>query len=104
MFTFSLKGTAEKPQIMISGDKTVGQYVQVECYVYHTCLTYPPTLSLNIPLKYHQSRTTVYMNQYKTSLTTTMHIEKDHQTVECTVRHTGGLSATGSVTLNAKCM
>ncbi|XP_056236064.1 uncharacterized protein LOC130171837 isoform X2 [Seriola aureovittata] len=101
--TIEVVGTAEKPDIMISGDRKVGQYVQVECSVYHTCPTDPPTLKLNIPLQSHQTRTIMSNAMYKTSLTTMLYIEKDHLTVECSVRHTGGLSAQNSQTLNAEC-
>lgn len=89
---------------MVSGDMRVGQNVQVECSVYHTCPTYPPNLELNIPLQHPQRRTTMYMNQYKTSLTTMLHIERDHQIVQCSVRHRGGISASNSITLSAACM
>ncbi|KAG7242185.1 hypothetical protein INR49_024231, partial [Caranx melampygus] len=101
--TIDVVDTAEKPEIMISGDRTVGQNVQVECSVSHTCPTYPPILKLNIPVKHPQIHTTMFMYRYKTSLTTMLHIEKDHQTVQCDVIHTGGLRATNSMTLNAAC-
>lgn len=39
----------------------------------------------------------------KTTMMTTLNIDNDHQTVECSVRHSGGLTATASKTLNAEC-
>ncbi|XP_071326759.1 uncharacterized protein [Trachinotus anak] len=102
--TIEVTGTAEKPDLKISGEKKVGQSVEVECSVYHTCPTDPPTLTLSIPKRSHRQTLTMISNGiYKTSLTSMLHIEKDHQTVECTVWNLGGLSATTSKTFNAEC-
>lgn len=100
-----LKDRAEKPHIMISGDRRVGQSVKVQCSVYHTCITNPPNLLLSIPLKNSRLDTTSLSNGLsKTTLTTVLKIERDLQTVECSVYHTGGLTATASTTFNAACM
>lgn len=64
----------------------------------------PPTLSLSIPLKNSKvSHDSLPDGTYKTTLTTTMLIERDHQAVECAVRHPGGRSASASEVLNADC-
>lgn len=101
---FLCKDRAEKPDIMISGKMRVGGSVIVQCTVYHTCPTNPPTLSLNIPLK-SQSLTHSSMSDgtSKTTLTTTFNIESDLQPVGCSVRHTGGLTARTTKNLNAQC-
>ncbi|KAF3839919.1 hypothetical protein F7725_018636 [Dissostichus mawsoni] len=89
--TIEVVDWAATPYIMISGSMKVGQSVTVQCYVYHTCSTYPPTLSLNIPL---QSPSLAHVSMTdgtsRTTLTTTLNIERDHQTVECSVRHVSG--------------
>ncbi|XP_029360628.1 myelin-associated glycoprotein-like isoform X2 [Echeneis naucrates] len=102
--TIEVTGIAKKPDIMIVGDMKVGQNVQVECSVYHTCPSDPPTLKLSIPERGNQmTHTTWSMGLYKSSVTSTMTIENDLQIVECTVWHPGGQHASTSKTLNAKC-
>ncbi|XP_074510099.1 uncharacterized protein LOC141779249 isoform X2 [Sebastes fasciatus] len=102
--TIEVVDRADTPSIMISGSMTVGEPVTVQCTVYHTCSTYPPTLSLNIPLRSHSlTHSSMSDGTSKTTLTTTLNIERDHQTVECSVRHYGGLTAKASQTLNAQC-
>lgn len=101
---FLCKDRAEKPDILIFGNRKVGQSVTVQCTVYHTCPSYPPTLSLNIQLQRHSlTHSSMSDGTSKTTLTTTLDIEKDYQTVKCSVRHTGGLKAEASQTLNAEC-
>lgn len=92
------------PLIMITGNMKVGQTVTVKCSVEHTCPTMPPTLHLNMALK-SQSVTHSFMSDgtSKTTLTATMIIETDHQTVQCTVKHLGGLEETAYRQLNADC-
>lgn len=100
-----LKDRAEKPYITISGERRVGQSVKVQCSVYHTCVTNPPNLLLSIKLNNHRLDTTLLSNGLsKTTLTTMLKIERDLQTVECSVYHTGGLTAKSSTTFNAACM
>ncbi|XP_042346437.1 uncharacterized protein LOC121946082 isoform X2 [Plectropomus leopardus] len=95
---------AEAPYISISGNMKVGQAVTVQCTVYHTCPTYPPTLSLNIPLRSHSlTQSSIRDGTSKTTLTNTLYIERDQQTVECLVRHKGGITARASKTLDAEC-
>lgn len=82
----------------------VGQCVTVLCTVFHTCPTTAPTLSLNIPLQDDKiTHTRNIDGTSNTSLTTTLCIENEHQNVECSVKHSGGLSATASKTLTAEC-
>ncbi|KAF7648240.1 hypothetical protein LDENG_00160090 [Lucifuga dentata] len=95
---------ADLPEILFFGNPKVGQEVTVQCVVYHTCPSYPPILTLNIPLQRHKvTQSLLPDGTSKTVLTTTLYIKEDHQTVKCSVRHTGGLSATASKTLNAEC-
>lgn len=102
---FLCKGRADKPDIMISGNMRVGESAIVQCTVYHTCPTNPPSLSLNIPLKSHSlTHSSMSDGTSKTTLTTTLNIESDLQSVECSVRHIGGLRASSTKNLNAKCM
>uniref|UniRef100_A0A8P4KMX6 Ig-like domain-containing protein n=1 Tax=Dicentrarchus labrax TaxID=13489 RepID=A0A8P4KMX6_DICLA len=102
--TIEVVDRAEKPHIMISGERKVGQPVTVQCTVYHTCPTYPPTLSLNVRTQ-HSGITHSSMSDgtSRTTLTTTLNIERDLQTVECMVRHISGHSETASVTLISEC-
>uniref|UniRef100_UPI0037E74BF2 uncharacterized protein n=1 Tax=Semicossyphus pulcher TaxID=241346 RepID=UPI0037E74BF2 len=100
----SVVDRSNTPRIMIYGEKKVGQPVTVECTIDHTCPSYPPTLSLNIPLKSQYLTHGSYTDgTFYTTLTTTLNIQTDHQTVVCSVRHTGGISASASRALSAEC-
>ncbi|KAJ0066031.1 hypothetical protein NL108_001254, partial [Boleophthalmus pectinirostris] len=95
---------AKKPNLMVTGVMKVGQYVKVQCTVYHSCHHYPPSLSLNIPLKdhsLHQIRLTDGTS--KTMLSTLMFVERDQQIVECVAKYKGGETEKTTQTLNAKC-
>ncbi|XP_061572527.1 uncharacterized protein LOC133428310 isoform X2 [Cololabis saira] len=101
--TIQVMDRAKKPNIMITGDMRVGKPVTVQCSVDHTCRTNPPLLSLNIPLNSHDLTHTESGYGTRTTLTTTLLIQRDHQTVECSVRHPGGLTAKAYMVLNAQC-
>uniref|UniRef100_UPI003AAE7F4D uncharacterized protein isoform X1 n=1 Tax=Centroberyx gerrardi TaxID=166262 RepID=UPI003AAE7F4D len=102
--TIEVVDRAENPVIQIFGNLMVGQEVTVQCTVSHTCPSYPPTLSLNIPLRGHKlTRESLSDGTSKTILTTTLVIEKDHQIVECSARHLGGIGAKARKNLNAGC-
>lgn len=103
-YHFFCKDWAATQYIMISGSMKVGQSVTVQCYVYHTCSTYPPTLSLNIPLQSHSlAHVSMTDGTSRTTLTTTLNIDRDHQTVECSVRHVSGQTARATKPLTAEC-
>ncbi|XP_041834942.1 sialoadhesin-like [Melanotaenia boesemani] len=83
--TIEVVDRAEDPKITITGDMKVGKSVTVQCSVFHTCSTNPPALSLNIPLKDDYIQHTHMKNGTTTTLTTTFVIQRDRQTVECSV-------------------
>ncbi|XP_055019477.1 uncharacterized protein LOC110171494 isoform X2 [Boleophthalmus pectinirostris] len=102
--TIEVVDRAKKPNLMVTGVMKVGQYVKVQCTVYHSCHHYPPSLSLNIPLKdhsLHQIRLTDGTS--KTMLSTLMFVERDQQIVECVAKYKGGETEKTTQTLNAKC-
>ncbi|KAM4601205.1 uncharacterized protein ACJ7VT_021004 isoform 2-T2 [Polymixia lowei] len=102
--TIEVLGRAESPIIQIIGSQKVGEEVTVQCVVFHTCPSYPPTLSLDIPLKGHKlTHGLLSDGQSTTTLTTTLVIEERKQTVKCSVQHHGGLTASAYETLNARC-
>lgn len=93
-----------EPYIMFFGNMRVGGTVKVQCSVHHTCPTDPPTLSLNMAIeRQHLSHRWLSDGTYTTTLMATMLIGRDHQTVECSAQHFGGLTARASKALNAKC-
>ncbi|KAK2910388.1 uncharacterized protein [Channa argus] len=102
--TIEVTDRAEKPELVIYGDKKVGKAVQVECSVYHTCPSNPPTLTLNIPLK-GQRLVHVSMSdgRSRTTLVGTLDIIEDKQIVNCYVKHTGDRTASTSEILSAEC-
>ncbi|XP_062278442.1 uncharacterized protein LOC133983388 [Scomber scombrus] len=102
--TIEVVDRAEKPDIVIFGEMKMGKSVTVQCTVYHTCPSYPPNLSVNIPGHHRLTPSSLSDGTSKITLTATMNIESDQQTVECLVRHTGGLTAKSSKTLNAECI
>nr|XP_020475782.1 uncharacterized protein LOC109971707 isoform X3 [Monopterus albus] len=102
--TIEVTNTAEKPTIMITGDKKVGQSVLVECTVYHTCPTYPPTLTFGLQVQSHGvTHRPMSDGTYKTTLRATLPIMKEHQPVTCSVRHRSGQTASTTEILNAEC-
>ncbi|XP_030012812.1 uncharacterized protein LOC115434832 isoform X3 [Sphaeramia orbicularis] len=102
--TIQVQNSANQPSIVITGDMKVGQSVTVQCSIYHTCSIYPPTLSVNIPLRSHSLvHQSLSDGTSKTTLTTILSIEKDQQTIQCSARHRGGITQTASTTLNAQC-
>ncbi|XP_026227538.1 sialoadhesin-like [Anabas testudineus] len=102
--TIEVDSTPEKPLITVSGDTKVGQSVQLHCTVHHTCPTYPPTLTFNSPLRNGRVNHDCSSSGIcKTTLTSTLDIKSDHESVTCSVRHTGGLTASTSGILNAEC-
>nr|XP_014267520.2 uncharacterized protein LOC101486455 isoform X2 [Maylandia zebra] len=102
--TVEVVGTADPPVIEIFGNTVVGQSVTVQCSVYHTCPTYPPSLRLNIPLRNERlTHSRLSNGRSKTMVTTTLFIEKEYQIVECYVEHRGGRSASASKTLTSYC-
>ncbi|KAM9723396.1 uncharacterized protein ACNS7B_018820 [Menidia menidia] len=102
--TIEVVDRAKVPEIVITGEMKVGNSVTVQCSAEHTCSINPPILSLNIPLRNHHQRQSDRSDGTSTTiLTTTFVIERDHQTVECSARHPGGIKATVTKTFDAKC-
>ncbi|XP_043973386.1 myelin-associated glycoprotein isoform X2 [Gambusia affinis] len=94
----------EPPQIMIFGERKVGNSVTVQCSAKHTCSTRPPTLSLNIAMTDKVvTNTDLSDGTSKTTLKGTLVLESDRQFIECTAQHPGGKAARTSETLTAQC-
>lgn len=89
---------------MISGNMKVGESVTVQCSVDHTCPSYPPSLRLSFSSLSYTPQTRTSTQGTKTTLVSTVVLERDHQSVECTVRHLGGITAKATKTFNAQCM
>lgn len=95
----------EKPSIFVYGDMTVGQSAGVECAVYHTCHTNPPSLTLDRPVQTsHLAHSLMPDGTTKTILRTTVKLERELQTVTCLVRYLGGQTAEATAAFRAKCM
>lgn len=105
LLVFFFKDNVEKPDIMISGEMRVGNSVTVQCSVYHTCASNLPFLRLNTQMESQILDTKSMTNGlFKTTVTAKLKIEKEQQTVDCTVRHIGGQTAQSLKSFNAKCM
>uniref|UniRef100_A0A3B3I6C9 Ig-like domain-containing protein n=2 Tax=Oryzias latipes TaxID=8090 RepID=A0A3B3I6C9_ORYLA len=101
--TIHVEDRANTPEIMISGNMKVGESVTVQCSVDHTCPSYPPTLSLSISSLSYRPQSRIVTRGTRTTLVSTVVIERDHQSVECTVKHLGGITARATKTFNAEC-
>ncbi|KAG7469194.1 hypothetical protein MATL_G00126390 [Megalops atlanticus] len=95
---------ADNPEILIDGIPKVGQQINIQCSVYHTCPSTPPTLKLSGPSgKDTVTETVLHDGKWKTTLVRTWVVGEDDQTVSCTVQHPGGLTATAETTIQAEC-
>uniref|UniRef100_A0A3B3CFT3 Ig-like domain-containing protein n=1 Tax=Oryzias melastigma TaxID=30732 RepID=A0A3B3CFT3_ORYME len=101
--TIDVEDRAKAPEIMISGNMKVGESVTVQCSVDHTCPSYPPSLRLSFSSLSYTPQTRTSTQGTKTTLVSTVVLERDHQSVECTVRHLGGITAKATKTFNAQC-
>ncbi|XP_076016848.1 uncharacterized protein LOC143008807 isoform X2 [Genypterus blacodes] len=102
--TIEVVDRVKKPVIYFLGNLKVGQEVTVQCVVYHTCSSFPPTLELNNTMQKRKITHNSFSDgMSKTTLTAIYYIDKDHQAVVCSVRHHGGLRDKTLKTLNAEC-
>lgn len=84
---------------------TVGQSAEVECTVYHTCWTNPPTLKLDTPVqRSNLAESFLSDGTSKTTLKATVKLERELQSVKCLVRYNSGHTAEATTTFRAKCM
>lgn len=78
----------------------------MSCNVHHTCISGPPTLTLNgigLPGKDHIVDTLVSDGIWKRTVERIWTVQEDDQSVECTVSYHGGQIATSEVRLNVEC-
>lgn len=100
--------SAKKPTIDISGGAKVGDTITVTCRTYHTCPYHPPSLSLSgIEKKFGSEDKLedrlIGDGRYKITLTRKAVVQSERHEIQCSVRHSGGLSAFTVIHHNAKC-
>ncbi|XP_047453823.1 uncharacterized protein LOC125015854 isoform X2 [Mugil cephalus] len=96
---------AQEPQLSISGIPRVGEQSTVSCSVRHTCLSAPPTLTLNgVTGTDNMVDTLVSDGIWERTLERSWTVEEENQNVKCTVSYpTGGQTAASELPLNVEC-
>lgn len=102
-----IETSAPAPSLQISGGANIGDTVSVQCSTYHTCPHREPTLSLSgieikVGTKDRVASTYIGDGKYQITLTRKGVVKAESQTVQCYVRHPGGLSASATRTHSAK--
>ncbi|XP_047453824.1 uncharacterized protein LOC125015854 isoform X3 [Mugil cephalus] len=103
--TLQVKKHAQEPQLSISGIPRVGEQSTVSCSVRHTCLSAPPTLTLNgVTGTDNMVDTLVSDGIWERTLERSWTVEEENQNVKCTVSYpTGGQTAASELPLNVEC-
>lgn len=106
MITFfvALIDHAQEPQLSIAGNPRVGDLSWVYCSARHTCVSAPPTLTINgvhgtdriVDILVSDG---IWERRLERNWTAN---EEDHS-VKCTVSYRGGQRATSELTLNVEC-
>ncbi|KAM9468535.1 uncharacterized protein Hap1MRO34_013198 [Clarias gariepinus] len=103
-----VQSSAPKPSVATSGGCKIGESITVRCKTYHTCPTNPPFLSLsgiekNIGTEDKLEKRPLDDGKWEITLIREGVVESETQEIECSVTHSGGLSASTNKTHNAKC-
>ncbi|KAF5906254.1 uncharacterized protein DAT39_004002, partial [Clarias magur] len=100
-----VRSSAPKPEVDIYGGYKIGERIRVQCITYHTCPYNPPSLSLSGIQKTFDSLDNIDIGGGNWKITLTRHgvVESERQRVECSVRHSGGLSASTTKIHYAEC-
>ncbi|KAI5625531.1 hypothetical protein C0J50_14745, partial [Silurus asotus] len=100
--------SAEKPRVHISGGAKIGDRITIKCTAYHTCPYEPPSLSLK-GIEKHFEKDDTLLNRdiddgkWEITLTREGIVQSETQTIECSVRHSGGLTASTTKIHAAQC-
>lgn len=106
MITFfvALIDHAQEPQLSIADNPRVGDPCWVSCSARHTCVSAPPTLTIN---GVHGTDRTVDIlvsdGIWERRLERTWTAKEEDHSVKCTVSYRGGQRATSELTLNVEC-
>ncbi|KAI5099127.1 hypothetical protein C0J45_11266, partial [Silurus meridionalis] len=103
-----VRSSAEKPSVYISGGAKIGDKITIKCTTYHTCPYEPPSLSLKgIEKHFEKDDTLLNRNigdgKWEITLTREGIVQSETQTIECSVRHSGGLTASTTKIHTAQC-
>ncbi|KAK3560905.1 hypothetical protein QTP86_022883 [Hemibagrus guttatus] len=98
----------QKPIVDIFGGNSIGDSITVRCKTYHTCPYNKPSLSLSgIEKKFGTADSLESEDHgdgnWKITLTRVGVVRAERQNIQCSVRHSGGLSASTTKTHSAKC-
>lgn len=102
--SFGFVDKATQPALNIIGVLRVGEQGQVSCSVHYTCLSAPPSLTIDGISGVDKTMDTLVSDgiwERKVERNWTVR-EEDHS-AKCTVVHLGGQKATSEVRLNVEC-
>lgn len=95
---------AQEPQLGIIGIPRVGEESIVTCNVRHTCISAPPSLTLHgVTGKDNITDTLVSDGIWERTVERTWAVKEQDQSVKCTVRYSGGQTASSELKLNVEC-
>ncbi|XP_067367065.1 sialic acid-binding Ig-like lectin 14 [Channa argus] len=94
---------AQQPQLSIISIPRVGEQSRVSCSVQHTCVSAPPTLTLNGTNGDDVTVDTLVSDGiWQRTVERTWIIKETDRSVECTVSYSGGQSARSELRLNVE--
>lgn len=102
--SFDIIDHAQEPQLSITDIPRVGEQSRVSCSVRHTCISAPPTLTIDGILGAdHIVDTLVSDGVWERNVERTWTVKEDDQSVRCTVSYRGGQTAKIELRLNVEC-
>ncbi|XP_060744036.1 uncharacterized protein LOC132857929 [Tachysurus vachellii] len=97
----------QNPIVTISGGKRIGDSITIQCRTYHMCPYKSPSLSLRGIEKKSTAdklKDEVYGNgKWEITLTRVGVVLAERNNIQCSVTHSGGVSAVTTTTHNAQC-
>ncbi|XP_028280942.1 uncharacterized protein LOC114448280 isoform X2 [Parambassis ranga] len=95
---------AQEPQLSLTEKARVGEKSTVSCSVRHTCISAPPTLTIEgIPGKDRITDTLVSDGIWERKVERSWTVEEENKSVRCTVSYPSGQRASSDLTLNVEC-
>lgn len=102
--SFGFVDHAKQPELNIIRIPRVGEQSRVSCSVHYTCLSAPPSLTIDgIPGVDETTDTLVSDGIWERKVERIWTVREEDRSAKCTVAHRGGQKATSEITLNVEC-
>lgn len=102
--SFGFVDHAKQPELNIIRIPRVGEQSQVSCSVHYTCLSAPPSLTIDgIPGVDKTMDTLVSDGIWERKVERIWTVREGDQSAKCTVVHRGGQKATSEIKLHVEC-